>query len=74
VYVSSVTPGGPAAQAGVKPGDVITAVDGKETLTLDALGTALAAKKPGETVTLSILGQDGRKRSVQVTLGQFPGG
>jgi putative serine protease PepD len=74
VYVSSVTPGGPAAQAGLKPGDVITAVDGKETLTVDALGTALAAKKPGQTVTLSILGQDGRKRSVQVTLGQFPGG
>jgi putative serine protease PepD len=74
VYVSSVTPGGPAAQAGVKPGDVITAVDGKETLTVDALGTALAAKKPGQTVTLSIRGQDGSKRSVQVTLGQFPGG
>ena len=74
VYVSAVTPAGPAARAGIKPGDVIIAVDGKETLTIDALGTALASKKPGQTVTLSILGQDGSKRSVQVTLGQFPGG
>jgi S1-C subfamily serine protease len=74
VYVGSVTPGGPAAKAGIKVGDVITAVDGKPTLTQDALGAALAAKKPGETVTLSIVGQDTRTRSVKVTLGQFPGG
>jgi putative serine protease PepD len=53
---------------------VITAVDGKTTATPDALGAVLAAKKPGQTVALSIVGQDGSKRSVQVTLGQYPGG
>jgi putative serine protease PepD len=74
VYVGSVTPGGPASKAGIKVGDVITAVDGKPTPTPDVLGTALAAKKPGQVVTLSILGQDGRKRSAKVTLGQYPGG
>jgi putative serine protease PepD len=74
VYLGSVTPGGPAAKAGIKVGDVITAVDGKETRTPDALGAALASEKPGQTVTLGILGQNGSRRSVKVTLGQFPGG
>jgi putative serine protease PepD len=74
VYLGTVTSGGPAAQAGIKVGDVITAVDGKETRTPDALGAALASEKPGQTVTLGILGQNGSRRSVKVTLGQFPGG
>jgi putative serine protease PepD len=74
VYLGSVTRGGPAAKAGIKVGDVITAVDGKETRTPDALGAALASEKPGQTVTLGILGQNGSRRSVKVTLGQFPGG
>jgi putative serine protease PepD len=74
VYILAVTAGGPAAKAGIKVGDVITAVDGKETPAPDALATVLAAKKPGETVTLTLVGQDGKKRTVKVTLGQFPGG
>jgi putative serine protease PepD len=74
VYVGSVATGGPAAKAGIKVGDVITAVDGTQTASLDDLGAALASRKPGQTVTLSILGQNGSKHSVQVTLGQFPGG
>jgi S1-C subfamily serine protease len=74
VYIGSVTAGGPASKAGLKVGDVITAVDGKPTLTLDALSTALASKRPGQTVTLSIVTQRGGKKDVKVTLGEFPGG
>jgi putative serine protease PepD len=74
VYVGSVTSGGPSSKAGVKTGDVITAVDGKPTQTYDALSAALASKKPGQTTTLSITRQNGTKTSVKVTLGQFPGG
>jgi S1-C subfamily serine protease len=74
VYIGGVTAKGPAAKAGLKVGDVITAVDGKQTLTLDSLGTALASRKPGQTVTLSIVTQSGAKKPVKVTLGQFPGG
>jgi putative serine protease PepD len=74
VYIGSVTAGGPAAKAGLKVGDVITAVDGKQTLTSDQLGTVLAAKKPGQSVSLSIVQQNGSKRSATVTLGQYPGG
>ena len=74
VYIGGVTAGGPAAKAGLHVGDVITAVDGKQTLTDDLLGAALAAKKPGQVVALSIVGQNGSKRSAKVTLGQYPGG
>jgi putative serine protease PepD len=74
VYIGGVTSGGPAAKAGLKVGDVITAVDGKQTLTTDRLGAALAAKKPGQTVKLSIVEQNGTKKTASVTLGQFPGG
>jgi putative serine protease PepD len=74
VYVGSVTPGGPSAKAGVKTGDVITAVDGKPTQDYDALSAALASKKPGQTATLGITRQNGSKTTVKVTLGQFPGG
>jgi putative serine protease PepD len=74
VYVNDVTSGGPAAKAGLKVGDVITAVDGKQTQTMDLLGTALASKKPGQTVKLTIVEQNGTKKTTSVTLGQFPGG
>jgi putative serine protease PepD len=74
VYIGTVTSGGPAAKAGIEVGDVITAVDGKTTQTDDALGAVLAARKPGQVVTLSITRQDGSKKSVRLTLGQFPGG
>ena len=59
VYVGTVTAGGPAAKAGLKVGDVITAVDGKPTPTSDDLGTVLAGFKPGQTVTLKIVHQSG---------------
>ena len=74
VYVGSVTSGGPASKAGVKVGDVITAVDGKDTQSYDALSAALASKKPGQTATLAITRQNGTRTTVTVTLGQFPGG
>jgi putative serine protease PepD len=74
VYIGTVTSGGPAAKAGLQVGDVITAVDGKATQSEDALGAALASRKPGQTVSLSITRQSGSKKTVRVTLGQFPGG
>jgi putative serine protease PepD len=73
VYVSSVTNGSPAAKAGVKTGDVITAVNGTETPTADNLGTVLAGLNPGQTVKVALTHQDGSKSTAEVTLGQFPG-
>lgn len=55
VLVSRVQPGSGAAKAGVKAGDVITAADGRVVRTADDLRRAVAAAKPGEQVTLSIV-------------------
>jgi S1-C subfamily serine protease len=74
VYVSSVSNGSPAAKAGVRTGDVITAVNGAATPTADELGTVLAGLKPGQTVKVELTHQDNTKSTVGVTLGQFPGG
>jgi putative serine protease PepD len=72
-YVGTVTAGGPAAKAGLKVGDVITAIDGKPTPTADELGTVLAGFKPGQTVTLKVTHQSGATDQIKVTLGQYPG-
>jgi len=73
VYVGTVTAGGPAAKAGLKVGDVITAIDGKPTPGSDQLGTIIASHKPGQTVTLKVTHQNGTSDEIKVTLGQYPG-
>jgi serine protease Do len=52
VLVNQVTPHGPADQAGLKAGDIITTVDGKPIKDGDALVTDIAARKPGSAVHL----------------------
>ena len=72
VGVVAVTNGGGAERAGLRAGDVITAVGGAQTTDTTALSQALAAAEPGDTVTVTI-SRDGQDRSVQVTLGELPG-
>jgi S1-C subfamily serine protease len=72
VGVVAVTNGGGAERAGLRAGDVITAVGRAQTTDTTALSQALAAAKPGDTVTVTI-SRDGQDRSVQVTLGELPG-
>jgi putative serine protease PepD len=73
VYVGAVSAGSPAEKAGLKVGDVIVALDGKQTTTSDDLGTQLAEHKPGQTVTLKVQRQSGATVTVKVTLGEYPG-
>ncbi|MFL5755687.1 MAG: S1C family serine protease [Chloroflexota bacterium] len=73
VYVGEVTPGGPAARAGIHSGDVIVSVAGKPTPTTDVLSTVLATLKPGKTVRVVVRHQNGKKATLQVTLGTYPG-
>jgi S1-C subfamily serine protease len=70
VGVQSVTPGGPAAAAGVKPGDVITAVDQTPVTDTQSLQDVLAAHQPGQRVTLTII-RAGSTIKVTVTLGEL---
>jgi hypothetical protein len=60
--VDAVTPGGPADKAGVRDGDVLTAVDGKK-LAGEEAGDALHDLKIGQGVKLTVL-HDGKSREV----------
>jgi len=63
----AVTPNGPAAKAGLKAGDVITAFEGRPMIDPDALVVAIRSKPVGSTVTLTVL-RDGKPRDVKMVL------
>jgi serine protease Do len=68
VFVSQVTPGGPAAKAGVQVSDVITAVNGQTLKDGDQLVETISAAQPGSTVELKLL-RDGKPVNVSVKIG-----
>ena len=53
MYVSSVT-SDEVTKAGIKKGDVITKIDGKDVTSQNVITSIITAKKPGDTVTLSV--------------------
>lgn len=67
VYVAEVTDDGAAKIAGIKEGDVITAVDGKAITKFGELTGIMADKRPGDKVTLTYL-RDKKKNDITVTL------
>jgi putative serine protease PepD len=71
LFVAGVPAGGPAEQAGIKPGDVITTIDGQPATSNVQLQELTLTKKPGETVELGYL-RDGRARTATVTLAPQP--
>ncbi|WP_155348007.1 S1C family serine protease [Acrocarpospora pleiomorpha] len=73
VAVGAITPGGGAAKAGIRPGDVILSVNGSPTPTTTALAQVLATLNPGKQVKVEYLGETG-ERTVTVTLSELPGG
>ena len=68
--VSSVEPGGPADNAGIKAGDVLLAVNGKTVDRSAELPPLVAAVKPGSKATFEVW-RDGAKRTVAVTVGEL---
>ncbi|MBO0816995.1 MAG: trypsin-like peptidase domain-containing protein [Actinobacteria bacterium] len=72
VGVVRVSPGGGAARAGIKAGDIILAVNGQPTNSVTALTTILAAKKPAQQVRVRY-SHDGTTSTVTVTLGALTG-
>jgi serine protease Do len=69
--VSDVTPDSPADQAGVQPGDVIVAVDGRDMEDNNDLSGYISSKAPGTEVSLKVL-RDGRFEQITLALGTFP--
>ncbi len=71
VLVATVTPGGPAAGAGIRAGDVIAKVAGHAVTSVDDIAVAIAQERPGSRVAIE-LQRAGASRSVEVTLGELP--
>ena len=69
--VQDVTPGSPAERAGLRPYDVIAALDGQAVSTGDELIAMVSARRPGDTVTLQLT-RDGRGTSTLVKLAERP--
>jgi len=69
--VTKVTPESPAATAGLKPGDVIVAVNGHGVEHPDALGYRLTTAGLGTTVKLTV-SENGTERDVNLKLEQAP--
>ena len=61
VYVAKVEEDGSAAEAGLKEGDVITAVDGKKVVKMSELQEYLTNKRPGDKVTITYLRKKAKK-------------
>ena len=71
VYIAQVVQGSPAEAAGLRPQDVVIAVNGKAVNSAGAFIGELAAKKAGETVELRII-RNAQTMNVTVTLAQSP--
>lgn len=71
VLVTDVTSGSPAARAGLRPGDVIYAVDGKEVADPGMLRYRMATQPVGETVTVTLV-RDRAARNVALRLAAPP--
>ncbi|HEY6052793.1 MAG TPA: PDZ domain-containing protein, partial [Gaiellaceae bacterium] len=71
VSVDQVKPGSPAGDAGLKAGDVITAIDGSSVEDTAALGLAVDAHAPGDKVSVTYT-RGGASKTVTVTLGTRP--
>jgi len=68
LYVTAVQTGGPAASAGLRPGDVITQIDGAPATSTDQLVELTITKKPGDKVQLTYV-RNGHTTTTTVTLG-----
>lgn len=71
VYISEVSPGGPAEDAGFQVGDIVTAIDGVAVDQQNAFAEVLFLHQPGDTVSVDVLRGD-ESLSLQLTLIERP--
>jgi len=70
--VTRVPPGGPAAAAGVQPGDVVVALGDREVDSIEGLLGALRDTEPGQQTTVTVA-RDGERLELPVTIGSQSG-
>jgi serine protease Do len=69
--VTSVTAGGPAERAGIKRGDVVTAINNQPVIDNNSLRNQVASLRPGSTATVTVV-RNGRDQNLQVALAELP--
>lgn len=69
--IGMVRDGSPAAAAGIEPGDIVTKVNNKEVTPDQSLSYMVANITPGTRVPIELY-RDGKRRTVTLTVGQFP--
>ncbi|AQZ66520.1 secreted protease [[Actinomadura] parvosata subsp. kistnae] len=73
VGVASVDRGSGAEKAGIRAGDVIVSINGKDTTTMALLAETITTLKPGDHARVGVIRSNGRTETLNVTLGQLPG-
>ncbi len=71
VVVRQVSPGSPAASAGLQQGDLITAVDGRKIINTQTLQDEISARSVGQTMTLQV-SRHGQPLTIRVVLRERP--
>ncbi|MBA3488255.1 MAG: trypsin-like peptidase domain-containing protein [Longispora sp.] len=67
--IAGVDPGSPAEKAGLKQGDLVTAIDGKTVRNSDELVSMVQAVQPGSKLSLIVV-RDGKTSTIEVTVGE----
>lgn len=72
LVVTELWPGGPAARAGLRQGDIITAIDGAEVNDQGGLNFRVGTREPNESVQVAVL-RDGRPETLNARVQPLPG-
>jgi predicted metalloprotease with PDZ domain len=71
VLVTAVMPDGPADTAGVREGDYVLSIDGRQVNSPDALSQQISDKKPGDQIQVTVW-RDGGRQELKATLAAMP--
>ena len=72
LVITEVWPNGPGARAGLREGDIITAIDGAEINDQGGLNFRVGTRAPNETVEVTVL-RDGRSQTLNARVQPLPG-
>jgi putative serine protease PepD len=70
VLIANVTPGGPAAKAGLQSGDILVQIDGQPVPDVSTLNSIMLTKKPGDTVSLQFY-RGSQQQTAKATLSEL---